>query len=152
MKKLNVFLLLFLPVFCVSLRAQQPDTIPVAVSDLQRLQDLLRNTMRQNENVIQRSAELQRIINASEQELNGLNVNLTQLRNELRDWRNISEAQGLEINRLLPLLAEQDRISKRQAELLGATLAGSKRLKITLCIGIPAAAGLGVLAGMLLSK
>jgi chemotaxis protein histidine kinase CheA len=57
------------------------------------------------------------------------------------------------------LLAEQRKISeeareisRRQAELLAASLSKSKRLTISLIIGIPAAASLGILTGVILGR
>jgi len=138
MKKI-LFFGLFLALFCSQLVFSQSDTVLVPMSDLLRLQALLKSSMQQQESAMQQSSELQKIINASETELKGLKLDLTLLRSELKDWKNISEAQASEINRLFPILEEQDRISKRQAELLGLTLASNKRMKITLAIGIPAA-------------
>jgi hypothetical protein len=47
---------------------------------------------------------------------------------------------------------EMRELSERQAALLGKYIARSKNLRIGLLIGIPAAAGLGLLAGWLASR
>ena len=91
-------------------------------------------------------------MNSSGQELSGLRLDLTLLRSELRDWKNIPEAQASEINRLLPQLAEQDKISMRQAELLGVTLKSNKWLKMTLCIAVPVAAAAGLIIGVVMGN
>jgi len=137
-KRLLSWVLLFvlLPPGCW---AQSSGTVSVEVSDLLRLQTLLQTMSEQYESATAQSSELQKIINASEKELSALNLNLDRLWHEVQDWTSISEAQASELNRLLPLLAEQDKISKRQAELLGVTLAQNRRMKITLWVGIPAA-------------
>lgn len=149
-RKVVCVLLLF--AFLSPLPAESPDTVLVEVVDLLKLQDLLRNTMQQQEIAMQRSSELQKITNASGTELSGLRLDFGKLKQELADLRSISEAQRLEINRLLPLLENQDKISQRQSVLLGATLIKNKRLKVTLMVAIPVAAGAGIIAGWALSR
>jgi hypothetical protein len=98
--------------------------------------------------------------------LNRLDGIMTELRNSnesmTRDNGNLNSAlenlsallreQGKLLNEQEESSRETRKISEKQAALLGSYIARSRRLKISLLVAVPLAAGAGVLAGVLIRR
>ncbi len=74
------------------------------------------------------------------------------LKTALRNLEELLRTQGELLTEQRNAWEEQREISARQSQLLGTYAARSKRLTLSLIIAVPAAAGLGLLAGILLAR
>ena len=77
---------------------------------------------------------------------------LQALRQAISDATSISEAQALMLNGLRASLDRLSATRERQAVLLRKSLSRSKVLSVSLIVGVPAAAALGIWAGWTLAE
>lgn len=89
-------------------------------------------------------------------ELQTSNENMTKdnesLRTALENLNGLLEMQGQLLGEQQTAWEEARKISARQAHLLGTYISKSRKLRIYLIVGLPVAAGIGILTGVLIGS